>query len=126
MKNKLGTNILNDPQYKEITSQGYKSLSDISSYFPKSGLKLYQAYGDNPTNRGYFVSKDNQVSKVNLNYNNIADQWYLTDKDNKLINQSLGQASDGSEGAVDAINLEDLKNPENVSNIYKRIGDKLF
>ena len=126
MKNKLGTNILNDPQYKEITSQGYKSLSDISSYFPNSGLKLYQAYGDNPTNRGYFISKGNQVSKVNLNYNNIADQWYLTDKDNKLINQSLGQASDGSEGAVDAINLEDLKNPENVSNIYKRIGDKLF
>ena len=126
MKNKLGTSILNDPQYKEITSQGYKSLSDISSYFPKSGLKLYQAYGDNPTNRGYFVSKDNKVSKVNLNYNNIADQWYLTDKDNKLINQSLGQASDGSESAVDAINLEDLKNPENVSNIYKRIGDKLF
>lgn len=126
MKNKLGTNILNDPQYKEITSQGYKSLSDISSYFPNSGLKLYQAYGDNPTNRGYFISKGNQVSKVNLNYNSIADQWYLTDKDNKLINQSLGQASDGSEGAVDAINLEDLKNPENVSNIYKRIGDKLF
>lgn len=126
MKNKLGTNILNDPQYKEITSQGYKSLSDISSYFPNSGLKLYQAYGDNPTNRGYFISKGNQVSRVNLNYNDIADQWYLTDKDNKLINQSLGQASDGSEGAVDAINLEDLKNPENVSNIYKRIGDKLF